>query len=58
VRLRPLTEAECYARCYGGVRTEQVSVLRPAQAHTERERVPTLRLRELARDGERRPEAA
>jgi hypothetical protein len=29
VRLRPLTEAECYARCYGGVRSEQVSVLRP-----------------------------
>ena len=28
VRLRPLTEAECYARCYGGVRTERVSVLR------------------------------
>ncbi len=28
VRLRPLTEAECYARCYGGRREEFVSVLR------------------------------
>jgi hypothetical protein len=25
VRLRPLTEAECYARCYGGRREETVS---------------------------------
>jgi hypothetical protein len=24
VRLRPLTEAECYARCYGGRRGEAV----------------------------------
>jgi hypothetical protein len=29
VRLRPLTEAECYARCYGDIRSDQVSVLRP-----------------------------
>jgi len=29
VRLRPLTEAECYARCYGDVRSDQVIVLRP-----------------------------
>ena len=28
VRLRPLTEAECYARCYGGRREERVSVVR------------------------------
>jgi hypothetical protein len=28
VRLRPLTEAECYARCYGGRREETVSILR------------------------------
>jgi hypothetical protein len=27
VRLRPLTEAECYARCYGGRRDESVSVV-------------------------------
>jgi hypothetical protein len=28
VRLRPLTEEECYARCYGGRREETVSVVR------------------------------
>jgi hypothetical protein len=28
VRLRPLTEAECYARCYGGRSEETVSILR------------------------------
>ena len=27
MRMRPLTEAECYARCYG-VRDEQVRILR------------------------------
>ena len=27
VRLRPLTEAECYARCYGGRREESVALL-------------------------------
>ena len=27
VRLRPLTEAECYARCYGGRRGDSVSVV-------------------------------
>ena len=27
MRLRPLTEAECYARCYGGRRDESVSVV-------------------------------
>jgi hypothetical protein len=26
LRLRPLTEAECYARCYGGRRGEAVSL--------------------------------
>jgi hypothetical protein len=26
-----LTEAECYARCYGDLRTDQVSVLRPRE---------------------------
>jgi len=31
VRLRLLTEAECYARCYGGPRSEQVSLM-PARA--------------------------
>ena len=28
MRLRPLTEAECYARCYGERREEAVSILR------------------------------
>jgi hypothetical protein len=32
VRLRPLTEAECYARCYGGRREETVSVVRIGEA--------------------------
>ena len=27
MRLRPLTEAECYARCYGGRHEERVSVV-------------------------------
>jgi hypothetical protein len=30
VRLRPLTEAECYARCYGGRSEETVNLLRVA----------------------------
>ena len=30
MRLRPLTEAECYARCYGGRREEAVSFVRVA----------------------------
>jgi hypothetical protein len=29
VRLRPLTEAECYARCYGGRTEETVNLLSP-----------------------------
>jgi len=28
MRLRPLSEAECYARCYGGKRDERVSFVR------------------------------
>jgi hypothetical protein len=28
MRLRTLTEAECYARCYGGHGSEQVTVVR------------------------------
>jgi hypothetical protein len=28
MRLRSLSEAECYARCYGGHHTEQVSQVR------------------------------
>jgi hypothetical protein len=32
VRLRPLTEAECYVRCYGGRQVDSVKVVRPAGA--------------------------
>ena len=28
MRLRPLSEAECYARCYGGHGDERVSLVR------------------------------
>jgi hypothetical protein len=31
MRLRTLSEAECYARCYGAHRSDQVSVLRPTK---------------------------
>jgi hypothetical protein len=34
MRLRTLSEAECYARCYGAHRSDQVSVLRPATRKT------------------------
>ena len=57
MRLRPLTEAECYARCYGGARTEQVSVLRSEPARTERKRPVAVRVREV-KSRERRPETA
>ena len=36
MRLRPLTEAECYARCYGGRREETVSILRFVELSDER----------------------
>jgi len=42
MRLRPLTEAECYARCYGGHGDERVSVVR----------LPGRRAKEPARSGE------
>ena len=40
MRLRPLTEAECYARCYGGRRGDSVSVVvagAPEPARRERD---------------------
>ena len=46
MRLRTLSEAECYARCYGGPSDGRVSVVRPR----ERAKRPTNageRLREL-----------
>lgn len=45
MRLRPLTEAECYARCYGARGGEGVTVLRPPQV--ERATEAGERLREL-----------
>ena len=40
MRLRPLTEAECYARCYGGRREEAVALLWVEPQHSEREPEP------------------
>jgi hypothetical protein len=58
MRLRPLTEAECYARCYGGFRTDQVTVLAPGADEADRERIAIARLRELAAQRDERSEAA
>jgi hypothetical protein len=55
--LRPLTEAECYARCYGGFRTDQVSVLLPGKQRDE-DRRAVARPREPAQHDERPAEAA
>ena len=59
VRLRPLTEAECYARCYGGFRTDQVSILDPRETEAERQRIAVARLtRESAAHQRHRPAEA
>ena len=47
MRLRPLTEAECYARCYGGHGDERVSVVRLLPRRTQRSTATGERLREL-----------
>jgi hypothetical protein len=52
VRLRPLSEAECYSRCYGGRRGDQVSVV---QVVTTKERREADALRHVV---ERREKAA
>jgi hypothetical protein len=37
VRLRRLSEAECYARCYGGPRSDRVTVVRlPSESRAAR----------------------
>jgi hypothetical protein len=46
MRLRTLSEAECYARCYGGHGDERVSVVRLVPRHDEAA-VRGERLREL-----------
>jgi hypothetical protein len=42
VRLRPLSEAECYTRCYGGRRGERVSIVKIV-GRFERRRADALR---------------
>ena len=46
MRLRTLTEAECYARCYGGHSDERVSVVRVPQRSTRRATAAGEHLRE------------
>ena len=36
MRLRTLSEAECYARCYGGLHDETVTVVRVIPRRTKR----------------------
>ena len=47
MRLRPLTEAECYARIYGGHGDERVSAVRLLPRRTRRATTSGDRLREL-----------
>ena len=47
MRLRPLSEAECYARCYGGHGEERVSVVRLLPRRVEHATLDGNRLREL-----------
>lgn len=42
MRLRPLSEAECYTRCYGGRRGERVSLVKIV-ARVERREAEALR---------------
>jgi hypothetical protein len=46
MRLRTLTEAECYARIYGGHSGEGISVVRVPQRRTKRATVAGEQLRE------------
>ena len=54
MRLRTLTEAECYARCYGGSRDDRVTVLRSLPG---RRAVPTSAGEALRERFERRLDA-
>jgi hypothetical protein len=47
MRLRTLSEAECYARCYGGSTDGSVSVVRVGRRQTKRSTSAGERLREL-----------
>jgi len=59
MRLRTLTEAECYARCYGGHGDERVSAVRLLPRRTRRATGSGEQLRERfeARLDARGPEA-
>jgi hypothetical protein len=47
MRLRALSEAECYARCYGGRSDDSVTVLHPSDRRSGRPTTAGERLREL-----------
>ena len=47
MRLRPLSEAECYARCYGGHGDERVSFVRVLPRRSKQATQSGDRLREL-----------
>jgi hypothetical protein len=47
MRLRTLSEAECYARCYGGHSDDRVTVVRTHARRAERTGPSGERLREL-----------
>jgi hypothetical protein len=47
MRLRMLSEAECYARCYGGHSDERVTVVRALAPRAQRSGPSGERLREL-----------
>jgi hypothetical protein len=57
VRLRPLTEAECYARCYGGRHDERVTLVSVLPAAARRPAVTGERLKQLF-DGRPEPHDA
>ena len=43
MRLRTLSEAECYTRCYGGLRGDRVSVVRVFREEERRDPEPPRR---------------
>jgi hypothetical protein len=45
MRLRTLSEAECYARCYGGHRDERVTIVRVVARRSARPASPGERVR-------------
>ena len=51
MRLRPLTEAECYARCYGGRREESVALVWVEPRRGEPEPDPRESMRADAAEG-------